>query len=550
MQPTLDNVWNVSVWLDKESFRMPKRSVRRKSLSFSKTKRNTSSLFWFLILFILLPLLVWVVFKKTRYDSKAVTDTPIFGNAAQFVSIQSPPYSLCLKTSSTNNFLFTYPTDIQQYTIEGWVKPYRVENATGGVEEYLISTENIGYLLPIKISLIGNKPTFVSMVFVPNQGLFKSSFQSTQPLTQNTWYHFALVSDMKITRTAKFFIDGKELASIPYIANISGTTTNSSLVLGCQHKEGQAQQYSFHGELDDILISKSARYTTSFTPIKLPYQVNADALALWHMDSPSGSSTTPDASTAHNDLKVIGVNYFYFVPSTIVPLPSTPNPTPSLTPTPTLSPSSTPTPTPGLLPDVRVNGISKDLTKRELRVDVCNDGPVGISQPFNVKMVWQDKTHSFSTQSYAPKSCAPVTLSCQGWHNVCLWPSITATADSDNAVEESNEKNNSLTVKFSNQAPEVVIGELKKGKKGQQYDENIGGFDWDLGDVLSLTTTPLPQGLSLANCKQSEELYEGKPSYNCAITGKPKKSGKSLFTVTIKDNRGGIGQGKGTIVIK
>lgn len=265
--------------------------------------------------------------------------------------------------------------------------------------------------------------------------------------------------------------------------------------------------------------------------MKLPFpDADPQTLLLYHFNEVQNVTRIKDSSPNHNDATITGTHY-QFVPSTIIDLP-------------------TPTPTPGLLPDVRVNKIKKDMSKREILVGVCNDGPVGISQPFNVKLVWQDKTHAFTTESYAPNSCVPVTLSCLGWQNICLWPSIAATADSDNAVEESNEKNNSLTVEFPNRAPEVVIGQLKEGKKGKQYDENIGGFDWDLGDVLSLTTTPLPKGLSLVNCKQSEELFEGKPSYNCTITGKPKKSGKSSFTVTIKDTRGGIGRAKGIIVIK
>ena len=54
---------------------MPKRSTRKKvSVSFGKKKRSSSSLVWFLILFILLPVIVWAVYQQTQLKSKAAQE--------------------------------------------------------------------------------------------------------------------------------------------------------------------------------------------------------------------------------------------------------------------------------------------------------------------------------------------------------------------------------------------------------------------------------------------------------------------------------------------
>lgn len=102
-------------------------------------------------------------------------------------------------------------------------------------------------------------------------------------ITTNTWYHVAAV---KNGTTVKVYLDGVEKAS----ATISGTPTYATrpLSIGSYYRTG-ALAY-----IDEIRISKVARYTAGFTPSASAFTNDADTLFLCHANGTNGSTTFTD----------------------------------------------------------------------------------------------------------------------------------------------------------------------------------------------------------------------------------------------------------------
>src|SRR5690606_27647769 len=63
----------------------------------------------------------------------------------------------------------------------------------------------------------------------------------------------------------------------------------------------------FHGLIDEVRISKSARYTTDFEP-KNRLELDGDTLALYHFDEGSGDILR-DSSSNHHDGKIVGAKW-------------------------------------------------------------------------------------------------------------------------------------------------------------------------------------------------------------------------------------------------
>lgn len=136
---------------------------------------------------------------------------------------------------------------------------------------------------------------------------------------------------------------------------------------------------------------------------------------------------------------------------TSTPTP-TATPTPTNTPTPTFTPTPTPTP---ILPDFRINNVTKSTDGKSLTIEVCNDSKKGTDKQFSVALEnpATAETRSFMTQIFGAPGCGKPALLCNGLGTICHGPTLIATADSTNVIAESNENNNSLTVAMPTPTP-------------------------------------------------------------------------------------------------
>jgi hypothetical protein len=109
-------------------------------------------------------------------------------------------------------------------------------------------------------------------------------------LSTATWYHFAFV---KSSTTLKAYLNGTSLTS----SGTYGTMSTDKHLFGATSGYIGAwndTQYSVNGYMDEIRISKTARYTTTFTPSTSAFTNDTDTRLLLHCDGTNNSTTFTD----------------------------------------------------------------------------------------------------------------------------------------------------------------------------------------------------------------------------------------------------------------
>lgn len=108
---------------------------------------------------------------------------------------------------------------------------------------------------------------------------------SSTTISTNTWYHIAIVRDS--SKDIKLYINGtNEGSTYNHTANMTsddwiiGRNVNSSTFL--------------NGYVDEVRVSKIARYTANFTAPTAAFTNDSDTVLLLHMDGTNNSTSFPD----------------------------------------------------------------------------------------------------------------------------------------------------------------------------------------------------------------------------------------------------------------
>lgn len=99
------------------------------------------------------------------------------------------------------------------------------------------------------------------------------------------FYHIALVNN---AGTAQMYVNGTATGATTALSGSFGIST-TDLWVGAG-----AGAYSVNGWMDEIRISNTARYTTTFTPTTTPFVNDANTLLLIHADGTDGSTVFRD----------------------------------------------------------------------------------------------------------------------------------------------------------------------------------------------------------------------------------------------------------------
>lgn len=114
------------------------------------------------------------------------------------------------------------------------------------------------------------------------------SLNNTQhPLNLTTWHHVALT---RSSGTIRLFIDGTQYGSD--VSNSADLGTIDRYTIGWNQSTGSPAY--FDGNIDEVRISNTARYTSGFTAPTAPFQNDANTTLLLHMDGTDGSTTFID----------------------------------------------------------------------------------------------------------------------------------------------------------------------------------------------------------------------------------------------------------------
>ena len=134
---------------------------------------------------------------------------------------------------------------VGDYTYECWY--YRAGAGAGGLD--ILCLKNVTSMLYIYVDQSSYK-------FGINQHNVGGFLLGTTVTAVNTWYHVAMC---RSGSTVRLFVNGIQEASGTYSSNITGTATTT---IGGFTSGG----YSMNGYLDDLRVTKAARYTANFTP--------------------------------------------------------------------------------------------------------------------------------------------------------------------------------------------------------------------------------------------------------------------------------------------
>jgi hypothetical protein len=212
---------------------------------------------------------------------------------AQISTTQSKFGGASALFDGTNDYVnITYSDDIVRwndanYTVEYWIRIDVLASTQSGIEP--------------QSTIIGNKnPTdgtnYWSFGPVSNgtvrfkwwSGAENILATTGVTLTTSVWYHLAAVRN---GTNLKIYVDGTERAS----TTVSTTPQYST---GVPLNIGAFNSVYFDGNLDEIRISNTARYTTTFTPSTTPFTNDANTLLLVHADGTDASTVFRDDNGA------------------------------------------------------------------------------------------------------------------------------------------------------------------------------------------------------------------------------------------------------------
>ncbi len=170
-------------------------------------------------------------------------------------------------------------------TLEGWMRARDLS----GRRAFLSKTENSEYGIFVR----DGRPDFS----VHLNGKYVSAAGYKGQLKVGRWHHLAGVYDGKQVR---LYLDGKLIAK----ADGSGRRTLNHLPLYIGADPGQSGQAMswFDGLIDEVRLSKVARYTANFTPPQR-HDTDGETLLLHHLDRALGPFTLDHSTHQAHGLK-------------------------------------------------------------------------------------------------------------------------------------------------------------------------------------------------------------------------------------------------------
>jgi hypothetical protein len=189
-----------------------------------------------------------------------------FEDALYFDSTAPIDY-LTVSSATVNNgdWTFLHNNSIN-YTIEAWIRRNSVATAGAIVCTAASSLERGVYFATSQTSA-GDASFFICS----GSGFF-SGATSGGLISANTWHHVALMFTAGATANAKIFIDGTQrLSTSTSVFAFSPSTPSNPLNIGRFVRTDGEQGSSLNGYIDELRITKSARYQSNFTPPTAPF---------------------------------------------------------------------------------------------------------------------------------------------------------------------------------------------------------------------------------------------------------------------------------------
>ena len=163
------------------------------------------------------------------------------------------------------------------WTLEGWVKDSArgaVNVAFGAVDTFWLGCDASNNAT----ARYGSSGTEVAL-------------NSSTNIMDGSWHHLALVLG---TDGGELFVDGVSVATSA--TTMSGAGAAYSNNLGVRIFPGTA--YSWQGEVDEVAVWSTERYTAGFTPTGPIADGTADLVSLWHLNNTGADTADVSPATA------------------------------------------------------------------------------------------------------------------------------------------------------------------------------------------------------------------------------------------------------------
>ena len=145
------------------------------------------------------------------------------------------------------------------FTVEAWVYP---TSLTGTYKAILVSSlSNVSTAADLQYFLYldaSGYPTFKAYV-----GTTAYTVSQSTALSLNTWTHIAAVRN---GANLTLYVNGTSVSTISTLGTLALNGSSTALGLKCGGYVESSVTYYFTGFIDDLRISRYARYTANFTP--------------------------------------------------------------------------------------------------------------------------------------------------------------------------------------------------------------------------------------------------------------------------------------------
>lgn len=160
------------------------------------------------------------------------------------------------------------------------------------------------------ISLFGNGDVIAFGVSLGNSG---QTICGSTSVADNNWHHIAVTRNIS-TGQLRLFVDGVldgsatgPTGDVSYRNGRSTSFPNDPfLVIGAEKHDFAPQYPSYSGWIDELRVSNSIRYSSTFTPPTLPFTTDANTVGLYHFDEGTGNAVADSSGSGSNGTRSFG----------------------------------------------------------------------------------------------------------------------------------------------------------------------------------------------------------------------------------------------------
>jgi Concanavalin A-like lectin/glucanases superfamily len=235
------------------------------------------------------------------YARTAKTVTAV--NNAQVSTAQSKFGGASALFDGTGDYLQTntssdYLLGTGDFTVECW---FRIAGNSAQAQDgnryaslFAITNGNLAAnSVGLSLVILGNSSTTGTGIQLYKNTNTEENITATVSISQTTWHHAAV---SKSGSSVRIFFNGTQV----------GSTTTSNTIWGSSTFFGRVGRLfdtgfidDINGHIDELRLSNTARYTSSFTPTNIPFVNDNNTVLLIHANGANASTTFTDDNISH-----------------------------------------------------------------------------------------------------------------------------------------------------------------------------------------------------------------------------------------------------------